>query len=142
RRLVEHEQLRISQKRTRDGQPLLLAARHLHAALANDGVEPTIGPRQQAASGRTLQHAHALLVRRVGAHEEKILADGAGEELCVLRDKSHALAEPIEIDSRAGISVVKDAAMLRWIQAYEQLHQGRLARARWADECDRVAARD
>ena len=40
-RIVEHEHLRLAHERAREGDALLLAARELHAALADDGVEPS-----------------------------------------------------------------------------------------------------
>jgi hypothetical protein len=37
---VEHQQVRLSEEGACDRQPLFLAARHLHAAFADHGIEP------------------------------------------------------------------------------------------------------
>ena len=51
-------------------------------------------PSQAARS----QHLEALRVGRVGAHEEQVLADRAGEQLRVLGDEPDALAQAVEVD--------------------------------------------
>ena len=135
------EQLRPAQQRAGDGEPLLLAARHLDAALADDGVESLLRARQQTVAGRLVQHLEALRVGGGGTHEQQIFADRSGKQLRVLRDEPDALAQPIEIDVRARLSVVENPARLRRVQPDQQLDQRRLARARGPDERDRLTAR-
>ena len=87
------------------------------------------------------QHVHTLLVGGIGLHEEKVLADGAGEKLGILRDEANASAEAVDIDFVLGNPVVMDMARLRAIQANEQLHERGFACAGWPHEGDRLAAR-
>ena len=127
-RLVEHEQVRMAQQRARDRQPLLLAARDLHAAFADHRVEAPVGARQQAVARRLAQHVEALGVGRRRVHEQQVLADRAGEELRVLGDEADPLAQRVEIDLVAGDAVVEDPPGLRAVEPDQQLHQRRLAR--------------
>src|SRR3954470_10924626 len=142
RRFVEHEEMRIPQQRPRDRETLLLAARHLHSALADDGVETLVRARQQGVRRRLAQHLEAFFVRGMRIDELEILADGAREELRILGYKPNSLAQPVEVDVVARHSVVENLTLLRRIEPDEELDQRRLARARRPDERDRLAALD
>ena len=102
-RLVEDEQVGIPEQRPRDRQPLALAAGDLHAAFADHRVEPL------CARASRLSHAAACAARRgtsasvaPGLHEQQVLADGAGEQLRLLRDEPDPRAQPLEVHLRAG----------------------------------------
>ena len=110
-RLVEHQQVRTAQQRARDRQPLLLAARHLHAAFADHRVEARVGARASRLShAALLQHVEALGVGRRRVHEQQVLADRAGEQLRVLRDEADPLAQPSRSISSLGDAVVENLA--------------------------------
>src|SRR5262245_49100069 len=141
-RLVEDQQVRAAQQRTRDREPLLLPPGDLHAALADEGVEPLVGARQQAVAGRLPEDLQAFGVRGVGPHEQQVLADRAREQLGVLRDEADPLPQRVHVHAVVGLAVVEDAAVLRAVQADEQLHERRLARPRRAHERPRLAAAD
>ncbi len=74
--LVEDQQLRLAQKRPRDGEPLLLAAGNFDAAFADHGIEAAVGARQQAFDGGLAEDIHAFRVGGVGTDEKQVLANG------------------------------------------------------------------
>ncbi len=61
-RFVEDQQVRMPEQRTRDREPLLLAAGHLDAAFADDRIESLRCACQQAVTRRLPQHVEALVV--------------------------------------------------------------------------------
>ena len=65
-----------------------------------------------------------------------------GEQLRVLRDEADPLAQAVEVHRVVRVPVVENPPVLRAVQADQQLHERRLARARRADEGDRLAALD
>src|SRR6185295_5306649 len=72
--------------------------------------------------------------------EQQVLADRAREELRVLGDEADLRAQLVEIERPAGLAVVEDLAAPGRVEADEQLDEGRLARARGADEREGLAA--
>src|SRR5881394_3522367 len=127
---------------TGDREALLFAAGDLHPAFADHRVQTLIGALEEIVGGGLAQHLDAFGIGRVGSDEQQVFADGAGEELRVLRHETNALAKLVELDAVAGDAVVEDTSLLRLIETDEELDERRLAGARWADECDRVAAFD
>src|ERR1044071_6443597 len=119
--------MRLTQQRTRDRKPLLFAARDLHSAFADHGIEPTISTLQECMCGRAMQHVQTFLVRRVRLYELEILTDGPREELRVLRHKADALTELIEIDVHRVNAVVQHLPLLWRIEPDEKLHERRLS---------------
>ena len=104
-----------AEQRAGDREALPLAAGHLHAALADHGVETLVGAGEQAVAAPA--SARPGIPRRWRrADEEQVLADRAGEELRVLGDEADALAEAVEIDVSLVMSVVEDAAGLRLVR--------------------------
>ena len=70
----------------RDREPLLLAARHAVAALADDGVEPVGQRRDEIPDARRARSALTqLVVGRVGRGEQQVGADRVVEQVRVLR---------------------------------------------------------
>ena len=83
----------MAKERAGDRQPLLLAAGDLHSAFADDRVEALVGALEKIVRRGAMEHVEALGVGGVGANEQQVLADRAGEELRVLRHEADALAE-------------------------------------------------
>src|SRR6478672_7731368 len=84
----------------------------------------------------------ALVIGRPRVDELQILANGAREQLGILRDEPYPLTQPVEIDVGAAHVVVENLAFTRQIESNQQLHQRRLACARRSNESDRLAAFD
>jgi hypothetical protein len=76
---VEHHERGLAQQGAGNAEALLLAAAHLHAALANHGVEALRGPGEQRIGRGLMQGAQAFLVGGVRGYEAQVFADGAGE---------------------------------------------------------------
>ena len=130
----------MAQQRARDGEALLLAAGDLHAAFADTVSSPRSARASRLCADGLPQDVEALLVGRVGPHEEQVLADGAGEQLRVLGDEADALAEAVDVDLVLRRAVVVDVPGLRPVEADQQLHERGLARRPRADERDGLAA--
>ena len=87
------------------------------------------------------QHVEALLVGRARAARR-----AGSRESCPLNSCASCVTKPMRSRKRSRSSslarhaVVENAALRRAVQADEQLHERRLARARRADERDRLAA--
>ena len=141
--LVEHQQVRPAQEGARDRQPLLLAAGDLHPALADDRVEALVGPGEQAVA-RGLPSAPPGTRRRWRRAARRAGSRGSiPEKSCVSWvTKPMRSRRPSRSTRRAGMPVVEDAAGLRPVEAHEQLHERRLARAGRPDEGDGLAALD
>ena len=80
RRLVEHQNRRVSENGTGDGHALALAARKLNAALAHHGVKATgqaVDKLSRVGQARSLAN---LFVGGVRAAVGDILANGAVEQ--------------------------------------------------------------
>src|SRR6185503_12498401 len=134
--------MRFAQKRPRNRKPLLLAARDLYSAFADHRIETLVGARQQRVGGRLVQYVETFGVGGVRIHELEVLANRSGEQLRVLRHQTDPLPQPVEIDFRAGYTVVEDLTFLRDVQTHQQLDERRLAGAGRTDERDRLAAPD
>ena len=67
RRLVEDQDARVGEDRARDRDPLALAARELHAALADDGVVALLEPADELVAVRDAAGRLDLLPRRARA---------------------------------------------------------------------------
>src|ERR1700712_854036 len=66
--LVEHQEMRVAEECACYAQPLLLTARYLHAALANDRVEALLRAREQRMRRGATQDGEALFVGGIGMH--------------------------------------------------------------------------
>ena len=136
-RLVEDQQVRPPQQRAGDREALTLAAGHLHPAFADHRVEAPVRARQQAVARRLRQRGQALRVGGLRPDEAQVLADRPGEQLRVLRDEPDPLAQAVEVHRVVRVPVVENPAVLRAVQADQQLHERGLPRARRTDERDR-----
>ena len=141
-RFVENHQLRPPQQGTRDGEPLLLAARNFDAAFADHGVESFIGAGEKAADRGLAKDVHAVFIGGARIDEEQVLADGTGEQLRILRDEADAFAQIVDGDFVFAGTVVKDVAGMRPVKTDEELNQSGLAGTGGPDKSDRLPARN
>ena len=98
--LVQDQDARIGEDRARDRDALALAARQLHAALADDRVVPfskRFGELVHARDAAGLQH---LLLGRVGPREGDVLADRAVEQERLLQHHAELRAVGVEAHGR------------------------------------------
>ena len=95
-RVVEDQDPRVDDERTRDRDALPLAARERDPALADDRVV-AVGQRlDELVCLCEPRGALDLLVGRVGAAERDVLAHGRGEEERILRDHADLAAQRCE----------------------------------------------
>src|SRR5450759_2827048 len=132
--------MRVAEQCARDREALLLSARDLDAAFADQRIEPLVSSRQQSVRRRLVQHVEALFVGRVWIHEFEIFTDRSREKLRVLGDETDPLAQPVEIDVGAPYSVIENLSLLGLIETNQQLYERRLPRAGRSHERDRLAA--
>src|SRR5258708_13753016 len=106
-----------SKKRARNRESLLFTTGDFYSALTDHRVESAISSREQRIRSCFVYHLEALDVRRARTHEEEILANRSREQLRVLRHESDSLAQTIEVDHVARVSLVKNFSLLWRIQA-------------------------
>ena len=139
RGLVEDDDGGILEEQPGDGQPLLLPAGHPVAPLADDGVEPVgqlgdglvdlRGPAGRLQLGR----------RGVGLGVAEVVADGLVEEVGILADDADGGAEGLAGQIAHVVAVDADRAARDVVEPRDERGQGRLARARRADDRDQLA---
>ena len=137
-RFVEQQQRRVFEERARDGDALALAARELHAAVADDGAHAVRQVFDEIAARRDRRFEH-LVVGRVRPAVADVLHDGAMEQRNVLRHDADGFAQAVLRDARDVLAVDQDAAALRVVEALQQREQGRFAAAGMADQADALA---
>ena len=150
-RVVQDQDARVDDERTRDRDPLALAARECDAALADHGVVSVRERRDEVVRLREARRTFDLLVGRLRAAEGDVLADGRGEEERVLRDHADLTAQRCECHLAHVDTVDRHRARLDVVEARHERRQGGLARAGVPDqrddpaclelEVDRAAAR-
>ena len=136
RRLIEHEHRAIGQNGTRNGDALALAARQLHAALADLGFESLRQAFDEFQRVRTrrrfanLVHAGARLAIR------DILGNAAVEQQRFLRHISDLATQRLLRALRDVLPIKKNAPLLNIGQTKQKLRERRFARAGKADEAN------
>src|SRR5947207_13465052 len=80
RRLVEDQDPRVGEQRTRERDELALAEREAEAALAELRVVALLEPGDELVGADRASRRGDLLVRRLGAAEGDVLRDRAGKE--------------------------------------------------------------
>jgi hypothetical protein len=136
RRLVQQQDFGPLEQRARESQALLLPAGQQDAALPDLRVEPL---REQAHEGPRVARAQGrldLAVARAAAAHAHVVADARGEQQRVLLHEPDVRAEPAEVEGAQGAAVQQDVPGTRVVEALDELHDGRLAAARRADERD------
>ena len=139
RRLVEDEDPGVLQQHPGDRDPLLLAARELVAALADDRLvargqlQDALVDRRRA--GRRLQ----LRLGRLRPGVAQVVADRGVEEVRLLGDDADRAPEGRQRDPPDVDAVDLDGAAVDVVEARHEVGRRRLARARRADERDELA---
>ena len=110
RRLVEDQDPRVGQDRARDRHALALAARQLHAALADDRVVLLLEPVDELVGVRDAADRPDLLEGRVRAAVADVVADGAVEQEVVLQHDAELRAVVAQPDRREVAAVDEDRA--------------------------------
>ncbi len=90
RRLVEEKDRGVAQERARDGDPLPLAARQSHTALAEVCAVTLRQTRDKLSRRRRLGGATHVFFRRPGSPIADVFEDVGREDHRVLRDKTNA----------------------------------------------------
>ena len=140
--VVEDEDLRLLEKGAGDAQSLLLAAGDVGAALLDmclislgEGFNKIICLRQFAGFNQ-------LLVRGVFVAPAQVLGDGAGEEQVFLQHHGHGVSERVGVVLAHVHAADLHAALGHVVEPRNELDEGRLARARAAQDADGGAGGD
>ena len=139
-RFVEQQQGRVAQQRAGDRDALALPARQARSAFAHEGVEP-FGKRAQEILGiGVARRLPQLVFVRVPIAVAQIVARGGGEHHHLLRHHRDTLGG-CRRDRRRARSTPSSSTRprLRIVEALGELEQGRLARARRADDREPLA---
>src|SRR3954452_22785466 len=141
-RLVQHQDGRVLEDDAGDGDPLLLAARELQAALAHDRLVAfghagdEVVDLRHAGGGLDLGLAGSgPAVGDVGRH-------GVVEQYRVLRDDADDEAETVLGDGAHVLAVHLHRTPVHLVEAEQQAHERRLAGARGADDGELAPGRD
>jgi hypothetical protein len=137
--LVQHQDRGVAQQRAGDGDALALAARQLHALLADDGGIALRQPGDEAVDvGGPRGRLDVGLAGVRPAHADVVL-DRAVEEEGVLADDRDHRADLVERELPQVLPAQPHRAGLRVVEAQQQPHDRRLAAARRADDADPLA---
>ena len=144
-RVVQDEDLRLPHERAREGDALLLAARELHAALADDRVE-AVGQRERLLEHLRLARGLADLrdgLGRVGIVEREadVARDGRREEKRVLLRVAHGGPHRSQRELAHVDAVHPHGAVGRRQEAREEHRERRLPRSRAPDDGERLPGR-
>jgi len=124
-RLVEHDEGGIGHQRAPDGEHLLLAARELHAGMAQALLEAR--ERREHALERP---AGAPVARRTGRHHQVLTHRKIGKDAAPFGNVSHAPARDlVRARARDVLAGERDAALALAHVAEDRADQGRLAHA-------------
>ena len=82
--LVEDEDARVGEQRTRERDQLALAQREAHAALAELGLVAVLQLARERVGADGLRGCDHVLGRRIGPRERDVLAQRAGEQEALL----------------------------------------------------------
>ena len=133
RRLVENQHRRVAQKRPRDGDTLLLSARKPRPAFADNRLIPIRHFADERVRPRRLCGPNHRLIRRVRRAVADIIHDGAVKEEHILQHDGVIAAQAADFQIANIRAVHEDAAAVHVVEALQQRNDGRLARARRAD---------
>ena len=136
RRLVEDHDGRVCNRRAGDREELTLTLREVRAVLIDHRVIPFGQAGDEVVRADELRRRDALFVRRVQLAVADIAHNGIGEQVGILQHHAERTAEfglPDLVDIDA---VVTDLAVRNVVEAGQKVGDGRLARARCADERD------
>ena len=141
-RLVGEQEARVVHERPRDGDALLLAARQLHGAMVGAVREADAAERLQGAlaAGPAVEagidHRQFDIAQRVHARQQvELLEDEA--DLAVAQARQAVGIEALDRGARRGVLPAG-----RPVEAADEVHEGRLARARRTHDGDEIALVD
>ena len=92
--------------------------------------------------GRSSRRQFELGVRRVGPRVAQVVADGAVEQVRLLRDEADDLPDRSQRDLPDVEAVDLDRARVDVVQAWHQVGRGCLARPRRAHQCHELTRLD
>ena len=142
RRLVEDEDARIGEERPRDRDQLALACRQAGAALAHRVCEPGVEAARDPVDADRLRHVGHHLVRRLGPREADVVGDRPREQERILQDDPELAAVRAQLQLAQVVAVHADRAVVRVVEAADELRGRGLAAARLADEREAAAGRN
>ena len=140
-RLVEDQDARVGEQGARDRDQLALPGREPGASLAHVVVEAALEARDDAVDADRGRGARDVLVARVGLREADVVGDRAGEQERVLEHDPELAPVRAELDRAQVDPVDAHGALVRVVEARDQLRERRLAAARLADEREAAARR-
>ena len=129
RRLIEHEHGTIGQNGTRNGDALALAARKLHAALANLGFEALRQALDEFQRVRTRRRFANLIHAGAGLAIRDILGNAAMEQQRFLRHIGDLATQRLLRALGDVLPIKKNAPLLNVGQAQQKLRERGFARA-------------
>src|SRR5262245_20023534 len=127
--LVEDQDAGALEERAGDGDALLLAARKPGTVLADFRLVALRQLLDRVVDLRELAGLHHLVERGVRVGEHEVVVDRAAEQYRLLRHDAEVLPKLIGAQVADVPSVNRDAALLRLVEALQQLCQGALAAA-------------
>src|SRR5437879_3042804 len=128
-RLIQNQDRRVPQNRTRDGDPLLLppgegraSLRHYSLVAVGESLNELVGVGRDRRGGD-------LFVAGTRTPKRDVFADGAPEQQLVLQNQANLLAQRLQRVGPDVFAIDTDLALARVIEARDQAHQGALAGA-------------
>jgi hypothetical protein len=137
-RFIEDQDPRILEQYARDRDPLLLAARQLVAALADERVIPLGQFGDALVDGRGARRHLELRVGGPGLGVVQVVADGRVEQVRLLGHDADHLAERGKLDPPDVDAVDLDGAGVHVVQPRNQVRGRGLARAGRTDQRDQL----
>ena len=135
-RLVEDHCGRIRNRRAGDGDELALPLREVGAVVGQHGVVPFGQTGDEVVRVGEFCRRDALFVRRVQPAVTDIVHDRARKQVGILQNDAERPTQILFIDLVDIDAVVADLAVLDVVETVDEVGDGRLARARGADEGD------
>ena len=142
RRLVEDQDARVGEQCARDRDQLALAGRQARAALAHGVREPGVEAARDPVDAHCVRDVGDHLVGRLGAREADVVADRPGEEERILQHHSQLAAVRAQLELAQVVPVHADRAVVRVVEAADELGGRGLAAAGLADEREAAARGD
>jgi hypothetical protein len=133
-RLVQQQNGRRGDERTRDHDALSLTAGKCRAALGDEGLVAHGHVFDVVVDGSALSGVDDFAERYAIGAERDILANAAGHQERLLQDDSHAPPERLQIEAGDVSTIEEDAPHGRQVQAQEQTAQRRFAGTGGSDQ--------
>ena len=134
RSLVQQHDGRVLQQRSRDGDALLLAARHRRPALAQHRGVALRQRLDEVVAARGPRRGHHLLVRGIGTAELDVVLNGVVEQVDVLEHHGEVRHELVELPVAHVLAAQRHRARVHVPEAGHKVHERGLARPGRPDE--------